>query len=86
MEQKIIPEKEEVGIALEIPPKEEDLIVEKKQESSPIENWVPKTQVGKDVKSGRIKNISEIILSGRKILEPEIVDSLIVLEKDLLLV
>lgn len=86
MEQKVESEKEEIGITLEIPSKEEDLIVEKKQESGPIENWVPKTQVGKDVKSGRIKNISEIILSGRKILEPEIVDSLIVLEKDLLLV
>ena len=52
----------------------------------PVASWNPKTQVGKDVKSGRITSIDEILLSGKRILEPEIVDSLITVEKDLLLV
>lgn len=53
---------------------------------TPIAAWNPKTQVGKDVKSGKIKDIDTILVSKKRILEPEIVDSLIILEKDLLLV
>ena len=52
----------------------------------PVASWNPKTQIGKDVKSGKIKSIDEILSHKNKILEPEIVDSLIVVEKDLLLV
>ncbi|MGV8142544.1 MAG: 30S ribosomal protein S5 [Candidatus Pacearchaeota archaeon] len=48
--------------------------------------WNPKTQVGKDVQSGRITNLDEILSTGKRILEPEIIDSLITVEKDLLLV
>lgn len=79
---------EEIGIKLEVPATEEELLIEetKKQEQTPIQAWHPKTQIGKDVKHGKIKNIDEILSSGKKILEPEIVDSLISLEKDLLLV
>ncbi len=59
--------------------------------TAPIErvntdSWAPKTQLGKEVKSGKIKNIDEILSGRRKILEPEIVDSLISVESDLLLV
>lgn len=41
------------------------------------EAWKPKTSLGKQVKSGEIKNIDEIIDKGKKILEPGIVDALI---------
>ena len=55
---------------------------EKLKES--IASWVPKTKLGKEVKSGKIKDIDEILNSNRKILEAEIVDSLISLRSDLL--
>lgn len=42
-----------------------------------ISDWIPKTEIGKKVKSGEIKDIDEILDSGRKILEPEIVDVLL---------
>jgi len=41
------------------------------------ESWTPKTELGKKVKAGKITSIDEIIDSGTKILEAEIVDSLI---------
>ncbi|MBM3232453.1 30S ribosomal protein S5 [Candidatus Pacearchaeota archaeon] len=79
---------EEIGIELEVPKTEEELIAqeEKKEEQNPVAAWNPRTQIGKEVKAGRIKDIDSILSSGKKILEPEIVDSLISLEKDLLLV
>ena len=50
-----------------------------------IENWIPKTYLGKEVKNGKIKKIDEIFEKNLKILEPEIVDFLIVnLEFDLI--
>lgn len=81
-------EKEEIGIVMEVPKSEEELIMQevKKEEVSPIAAWSPKTQIGREVKAGKIKDIDQILSSGKKILEPEIVDSLISLEKDLLLV
>jgi len=39
--------------------------------------WKPKTEIGKKVKSGEITNINQILDSGAKILESEIVDVLI---------
>ncbi|MBU1129383.1 MAG: 30S ribosomal protein S5 [Nanoarchaeota archaeon] len=49
-----------------------------------VEAWDPKTKLGKDVKTGKIKDL-DLILDGKmKILEPEIVDSLIHLKSDLL--
>jgi small subunit ribosomal protein S5 len=46
--------------------------------------WEPKTQLGKDVKAGKIKNIDEILDKKQKILEEQIVDSLVNLESDLI--
>ena len=63
------------------------LTLEQKQEEDKrrsIANWNPKTQIGKDVKSGAEKSIDNLLSNGRKILEPEIVDSLLVLQSDLL--
>jgi len=49
------------------------------------ESWTPKTELGKQVKSGQIVNIDDILDKGKKILEPEIVDALLPdLESDLI--
>jgi small subunit ribosomal protein S5 len=55
-----------------------------REEQERLSNWVPKTQLGKEVKSGKIKDIEEIFKSGRKILESEIVDLLLNLKVELL--
>ncbi len=49
-----------------------------------IEAWDPKTKLGKEVKDGKIKNIDDILDNDRKILEEEIVDSLLNLKSDLI--
>ncbi len=49
----------------------------KKEEKEKLELWIPKTQLGKDVKAGKIKDIETVFASGKKILEAEIVDTLI---------
>jgi len=54
-----------------------------KREEDILDSWVPKTKVGKLVKEGKIKDIDEII-EKYKLFEPEIVDSLIKVESDLL--
>ncbi len=46
--------------------------------------WNPKTKLGKDVNDGKIKDIDEIINNKMKILESEIVDSLINVQTDLI--
>ncbi len=54
---------------------------------SAIENWVPKTQLGKDVFEGKITDINEVLKSGKRIIEPEIVDKLVPdLKNELILV
>jgi small subunit ribosomal protein S5 len=51
------------------------------------EGWNPKTGIGKKVKSGEIKDISQILDGGLKIMEPEIVDILVPnLEADLMFI
>jgi small subunit ribosomal protein S5 len=52
-----------------------------------LDSWVPKTSLGKKVKSGEIKDIEEIISKGMKITEPQIVEFLLSeLDHDLLLI
>ncbi|MEM4598351.1 MAG: 30S ribosomal protein S5 [Candidatus Diapherotrites archaeon] len=41
-----------------------------------LEQWVPKTSLGRDVLSGKVKSLEEILLSNRRIMEAEIVDYL----------
>lgn len=53
-------------------------------EKEAIASWEPKTRLGREVKDGKIKNIDEILDNNRKILESEIVDSLLNLKSDLL--
>ncbi|MFB6246742.1 MAG: 30S ribosomal protein S5 [Candidatus Pacearchaeota archaeon] len=57
---------------------------ENKEEKGPIESWEPKTELGKEVKDGKIKNIDQILDADRKIMEPEIVDSLVSLKTELI--
>lgn len=61
--------------------------MEKKDErQEAIAAWAPKTALGKLVKSGKEKDIDKILEKGKKILESEIVDSLLNIETDLLLI
>ncbi|MEK6855206.1 MAG: 30S ribosomal protein S5 [Nanoarchaeota archaeon] len=69
-----------------------DILAEKKEqkeytgEKVYLDSWVPKTKLGRSVKEGKEKDIDKIIKSGKKILEPEIVESLISLESELLMI
>lgn len=68
----------------EMSPAEKRAEMEKKAAEEHLVAWAPKTQIGKDVKSGKLKDIDEILEKGKKILEPEIVDSLLNLGSELL--
>lgn len=57
---------------------------EKQAHLNRLASWVPKTQIGKDVRAGKEKDIDSILNSRKKILEPEVVDLLIQIESDLL--
>lgn len=46
--------------------------------------WEPVTKLGREVKHKAVKNIDEILDSGKKILEDEIVDSLVNVQTDLI--
>jgi small subunit ribosomal protein S5 len=54
------------------------------RDKKPVEAWEPKTKLGEEVKSGKIKDIDEILKSNRKILEAEISDYLLPLKSDLI--
>lgn len=50
-------------------------------------DWVPQTELGKDVVDGKINSMEEVFGQGRKIMEPEIVDLLLPnLDHELILV
>lgn len=49
-----------------------------------ISEWEPKTKLGKEVRDNKITNIDEILDSGRKILEEQIVDKLLNIKTDLI--
>jgi len=54
-----------------------EAIIETKRREDILSNWKPKTQLGRDVLSGKIKDIREILENRIKIKEPEIVDFLV---------
>jgi len=58
-------------------------LTREEEEKQALASWEPKTKLGRDVKDGKIKNIDEILDKGMKILEPEIVDTLMNIESDL---
>ncbi len=53
----------------------EQRFAREKQEK--LDNWVPKTELGRMVRAGKVKNIDEVFDQGRKVMEPEIVDLLL---------
>lgn len=60
---------------------------EKEMQRSHMAAWVPKTELGKLVKSGKEKDLDKLLHTGKKILEPEVIDILLPhLEHDLLLI
>ena len=42
-----------------------------------VEEWIPKTRLGKMIQEGKITSIDEVFLSGLKISESQIVDALL---------
>ena len=55
------------------------------REKFDISLWQPRTSLGRMVKEGEVKSLAEIMLAGKRILEPEIVDALVPnLEEDIL--
>ncbi len=59
---------------------------EKTGEEDALASWNPKTRLGKEVKEGKIKDIDEILNEKRKILEAEVVDSLIDVKSDMIFI
>jgi small subunit ribosomal protein S5 len=47
------------------------------REEFDVNLWQPRTGIGREVKEGKITDISQILRSGRKIMETEIVDALV---------
>ena len=86
--EKIVVEAEEAGE--KVKHKKEMTLAEKRAEREKEEkkerlaSWSPKTQIGKDVKAGKEKDIDNILKNRKKILESEIVDFLLDLGSELL--
>ena len=60
---------------------------ETQEKKKALEGWVPKTELGRQVRAGKGKDIDLILAQGKKILEPEIVDLIIPnLQSDLILI
>jgi len=58
-----------------------------REEKEKLDNWVPRTKLGREVRQGKVKNIAEVFEANRKIMEPEIVDLLLPnLQKDTLFI
>lgn len=49
-----------------------------------LDDWKPKTEIGRKVKEGKIKNIDEVL--DKKILEDQVIDTLVKTDMDLLLI
>ena len=80
--EEIIEGKEERG-----PPKRKSRKeIQEEKEQHALENWVPKTKIGKLVKEGKEKDFDHILETQKTILEPQVADYLLHLEKDLLLI
>ncbi len=56
----------------------------KAKEQEKLLGWEPKTKLGEEVKNSKIKSIDEILDNNRKILEEEIIDTLIDVKSDLI--
>lgn len=79
-----VPEELEKLETADIPVIEKRITRDEAETSQRLASWVPKTQIGRDVREGREKDIDNILNHRKKILEPEIVETLLMLENDLL--
>ena len=59
---------------------------EENAEKNQVAPWEPKTKLGQEVKDGKIKSIDEILEMQKKILEVEIIDSLMNVKSELILI
>ena len=50
---------------------------ERDRRTSNLEEWIPKTRLGKMIQEGKITTMEDLFLSGIKISEPQIVDALL---------
>ena len=50
---------------------------DRRRPAESLEQWIPKTRVGKMIQEGRITSIEEIFTSGLRLREPQIVDTLL---------
>ena len=57
---------------------------EEQARENSLNSWVPKTELGKQVKAGNLKDFDKILSSGKKYIEPEIADTILNLKSDLL--
>ncbi len=48
-----------------------------REDKDKLDRWVPRTELGRKVRAGKIKDIDEVLREGKKIMEPEIVDLLV---------
>ncbi|RMF05954.1 30S ribosomal protein S5 [Candidatus Woesearchaeota archaeon] len=78
-EEKIVVEAvEESDVVEEAPPADdEEFAASKSDIASDYAHWNPKTEIGRKVKAAEIRDIDEILDSGKPILEAEIVDILL---------
>ena len=49
----------------------------RRETSRTLEQWVPRTQLGKMIQEGRITSIEEVFMGGLQLREPQIVDALL---------
>jgi len=72
---------------IEVPTEEVLINVPEKPKIIDVESWHPKTELGIRVKNGELKTMDEVLKSGKKLLEIEIIDFLIPdLQTELLLI
>ncbi|MBS3145781.1 30S ribosomal protein S5 [Candidatus Woesearchaeota archaeon] len=69
----MVEKKEETILEEEVIPAEAETGIKKTN----MGGWNPKTEIGREIKSGKITNIDEVLDKGEKILEAEIVDFLL---------
>ncbi len=78
---------EEEIVKVEDVPEEVAAVIEKPAKPEALDSWQPKTELGRRVKAKEIVNIDEVISSGKKVLEAEIIDALLPnLEMELIMI
>lgn len=50
---------------------------DRRDKSESLEQWVPKTNLGKMIQEGRVTSIEEVFIGGLQLKEPQIVDALL---------